>query len=226
MRIRLVKENLTERLLKSMFVVYYHLRCMNFNDCRRILEEIFKEEGVRYRYVSSPESLLFINARGLYNPPKPLQVIELESEMGSAFYVIQADKILELNEKPLLFRVSKAEGMEFLFELLSRGVLSKVKRRYGGEFDFIISVLVSAIVSAFFGYGYLGMLLVFTAVYAVSFLIRYPLSKGSLKGVSVVRGGLKPLKKAGIDIKKVDFPEKSIPAWVPSKRSWSEKSEW
>ena len=182
---------MVEYVKNSKICVYSKVKCQSLTECSKEIENVLLSGDIKVNRLIDPECYSFENfADSLFNSGKFIEVIELKSDVNRMFYVFSIDAPLELNFKnseKFMFRVKKESGLRYLLKLICQGKIGGKRHRYRSIITFSISIAVGSSISSLIGFqGFLPYLISGLFAVLLAFVVDYPFSVLSLRGVDVV----------------------------------------
>ncbi|WP_457754664.1 hypothetical protein [Thermococcus sp.] len=182
---------MVEYVKNSKICVYIKVKCQSLTECSKEIENVLLSRDIKVNRLIDPECYSFENfADSLFDSKRFIEVIELKSGVNRMFYVFSIDVPLELNFKDsekFMFRVKKESGLRYLLKLICQEKIGGKRHRYRSIITFSISVAVGSAISSLIGFqGFLPYLISGLFAVLLAFVVDYPFSVLSLRGVDVV----------------------------------------
>lgn len=170
---------------------YIKVECQSLTECSKEVEDILSSAEIRANRLIDPECWSFENiANSLFNSKKFIQVVELKGDVNRMFYVFSSDIPLELHFKTsekFMFKVKKENGLRYLLKLICQGKIGGRRHRYRSIITFGVSVAIGSVISSLIGFqGFLPYLISGLLALLLAFVVEYPFSVLSLKGVELI----------------------------------------
>ncbi len=162
----------------------------NPSELSREIENALSRMEIRYIRLVDPDCYS-LTAYVAEHFGESVLLIEIRGDTGKVFYVVPALSKMEFeNLRPefeLRFMVTKKAGLEALAGYICRGKITK-RHAHHSAASFVVSMLAGFLSSALgerFG-SFVQFIVGLLVLFAVLFLLEYPLSILSLKGVRTV----------------------------------------
>lgn len=177
--------------------------CFRFNHVStgmREVEAYLSSKEIKFRRLADPDPDFISPDPGLlYGEGDFITILEVRGELGRVFYIFSTGEVFDVEDlmKPefaIGFEVSSEEGFEALLRMIVEKRISGARHKHRSLVNFIISFLMSMVLSALIGFENIIVQSVVLGVmtFILFMIVDYPFSVLYFKGVKVT-----PIPKPG-----------------------------